>query len=1318
MLFVLLVNRMRDTWVVFYVVTMYTLVVSGNRIIVVDGTNGVDEISCYSKDGGSCKTLDYALTNGLRSDTTIVLHQGNYSSTTNHSTFHDLHDIGITGAGRELTSISTGLSFINTTNLLLANFSLFGGGKLMESTSINHTSQNIDKKMALFRVALYLWNCSDVVMDGLVVTNSSGTGVAMFNVTGNVLVHNSIFSHNKVLKHEVDLYPGGGGIYIEFFCKVARSISYKFTGCEFTGNNATSVKSVLAMLSSFRQHASRSVHKFGSGGGLSIDVWNSTSNSIFSIQNCSFNNNSAVWGGALHFIVLNRSPNTQFIVKVKDTNFTSNECLYTATRMSTGTGGGGIRFLLWPKSKIQFNTTLQLINCKFYKNYAYYGGGVSISMIRERETSHSSVNITFEDCHWDNNSARTGSAMDIYANDFPTGMLPTVQIIDCSFTQNSNQFTLNSKELLGLGAFYTRSVPIQFQGNIKFLSNYGSAIAGTATRFIFCENSSVTFFNNSGRQGGAIALLGVSYMELHDYVSLNFSNNRAIAKGGAIYSLVTSERDFINSQNCFIFYKNLNIHPSNWTAKLTFAANSAPHGNSIYCTTLLPCVWSDQPGGIIATEKEINEVFYWNGTFTYTNITNLTTEIRTAAAEIIDSWSDHIVSVPPGKQYKLRIAAKDDRGSIVDTVYLIKARDESSCRVSNSSTYSSSGIVQLEGKQNCEMNIDLQTINNRPISLTFKAIVEECPPGFYFSEGLCKCSVYKSNQEYRGIVKCDDNELVAYMKTGYWAGYEVVRNSTVLVTSDCPPGYCITNKSTPLVPLPSTPNATELDMFICKPQNRMGRLCGECIDGYCISADFLIFRCIKSSPQQVNGVLILILSKYLPLTFFLCIIMFFNISLVNGPLNSFILFSQVLDAMDVYSSGKIANSPNGGKQLVTVCNFLYGIWNLNFLEMLIPPFCIFDSKSALPIITLEYISALHTLIVLVILFIIAPRVKEKLFTSNDRSCCRCRAAVKKCYERYIHLKKSANYRQGESISALTTLLVLCYVKLMAITTEIITPSVLYGPGSKVQISVVWLDGTLGYMDGAHGKYAAVAFICLVTFVLIPPLLLLAYPYLPMLMNKLNVHNKYVEKIFIAPLDKYVPFFDAFQSCYKNEYRFFAALYFIYRIITLCISSQAQSIESQYLGQSIFYTVILLLHCLCQPYKKRWLNIIDGLIFANMIAINSLSAYRYYWYSTNLSKSLEVFWIQLILIFLPVACLAGVVVYILLKRCNWFTRSSTSDVDDTTSLPSRLLDDEDISTHHYQLMDSAAAIVATPDDSSDVTTITTGSSLNPSSYYTT
>ena len=101
----------------------------------------------------------------------------------------------------------------------------------------------------------------------------------------------------------------------------------------------------------------------------------------------------------------------------------------------------------------------------------------------------------------------------------------------------------------------------------------------------------------------------------------------------------------------------------------------------------------------------------------------------------------------------------------------------------------------------------------------------------------------------------------------------------------------------------------------------------------------------------------------------------------------------------------------------------------------------------------------------------------------------------------------------------------------------------------------------------------------------------------------------------------------------------------------------------------------MLHSLCQPYRKWSHNIIDSLIFSNMIIINSLSAYQYHWYSTHLSKTSEVFWVRLIMIYLPVICLVGIIVYKVVRQCGCFSSGNAESDEDT--LPSRLLDDVDL-----------------------------------------
>ena len=1285
--------------------------ITKGRSITVDGLRGNDDVTCCSEIGKACKTLDYALANGLRSNTIINITDGEYSLKSNNMSFNNLHNISVHGAGQNLTIVKcnfgVGLSFKNSTQVRLAKLSMIGAGLLCNSTSVNRTSN----EPAFFRTALFFLDCIDIELNSIAVNDSIGTGVALYNVSGEVTITNSLFAFNKVINDSKKL-PGGGGIYAEFTegKNITVTPQYTIHHCSFIGNAAVSVEGV-DIASTTRQHTSYHFQQFGSGGGLSINLRNSIYNGVFSVQDCSFINNMAVWGGGIHFMLLSHSKGNQFLVK--NSHFDNNYCPYNATMTSTGTGGGGIRVQLFPVPGSDYNHTVVLKNCTFTNNSAYYGGGFSINFVREVNVSKPSTNITITECTWDNNTARTGSGVDIFVNDFPIGMPPNVSVTNCTFRHNSNRFLLNSIDLLGVGVLYTRSVPIYFCEKNTFIGNYGSAIAATGTIFIFSNYSVTVFNNNTGRQGGGISLLGVSYIQLGYDTQMSFLGNRAMVKGGAIYSLVSSERDFINSQNCFILYYDSNESPYEWKTNVTFRENYSPVGKSIYCTTLLACVWSKQAEGTHADEYEIKEVFYWKKTFSYYGISNrdnLNDEICTAASQLCYySDSNDTLRVPPGKRHQLNIAALDDRHSPVSTIYLIKSDRASRCgRVSNSSMYSSDAVIKLEGEVDCNLTINVETINARPLSRSISVIIGECPPGFYVSKQngieVCACSLFTHNEEFRGIADCDENDLVTYLRPEYWAGYTQVNNTKVLITGSCPADYCYRNE-TLLIRLPDTASDEALDELLCRPQNRTGRLCGRCSEGHHITIHLLDFHCIKCSPKQINGIIILLLTKYLPLTIFLCAIMFFNISLVNGPLNSFILFSQLLDSMDVYNSNSTAKPSLLEETFIAIYTFLYGVWNLNFLEMVIPPFCIFETKTALPMLTLEYAAAIYTLLVLVLLFLLAPKIKEKLFTTNHCSLCGFRITLKRCYEQYIHLKKSANHRQGESIHAFTTLLVLCYVKLMMITVDILTPNELYGPGgeySNIQIKTVWVDGTLPYLEGTHAIYAAVAFLCLFTCVIIPPLLLLSYPYLPMLISKLRCHNnKILQKLCIAPLDKYVPFFDAFQSCYKNEYRFFAGLYFIYRIVALSISSQSPSTENQYMAQSVFYTGVLVLHCLCQPYKSRSHNIIDGLIFANMIIINSLSAYRYYWYATNLSKTIQVFWIQLTLIFLPVICLIAVIVYKVIHRSGCCKNANAEAVEDT--LPSRLLDDIDVDmtddkgadssklSNGYHLMDAASNI---------------------------
>jgi len=171
---------------------------------------------------------------------------------------------------------------------------------------------------------------------------------------------------------------------------------------------------------------------------------------------------------------------------------------------------------------------------------------------------------------------------------------------------------------------------------------------------------------------------------------------------------------------------------------------------------------------------------------------------------------------------------------------------------------------------------------------------------------------------------------------------------------------------------------------------------------------------------------------------------------------------------------------------------------------------------------------------------------------------------------------------------------------------------------------------------------------------------------------------------LIPLHRAVPFFDAIQGCFKDEYRFFAAFYFAYRVIALAIYSFTTTVALHYLWQIGFYTTILLIHCLFQPYKERWHNCVDAFILSVLISINTVSFYRYYQYIAALSDSIKSFWIQLIIIYLP---LLYFVIYVAERWWKWchpcartifsrwrgFQQIRQDQQDENVDFPARLVD---------------------------------------------
>ena len=243
------------------------VLVSGGAVqyslnVYVDPDNGTNTTSCWTSNSPAqpCRNLSYALQ--YRSNSTrYVLQQATHylDSTASDQPFRELNAVAITGNGSNVSVVcleDAGLAFVSVENLLVANVTFSNCSAVQNSTSANFSLPNVDFELSLTRAAVYFSHCSNISFHNVTVTHSPGaTGVIMYNTIGDNTFSGCTFSNNNNSNPLV--YPGGGGVYVEFSyclpgntsCKNGTEESYtdhnkhsvyQFIDCNFFNNQAAS----------------------------------------------------------------------------------------------------------------------------------------------------------------------------------------------------------------------------------------------------------------------------------------------------------------------------------------------------------------------------------------------------------------------------------------------------------------------------------------------------------------------------------------------------------------------------------------------------------------------------------------------------------------------------------------------------------------------------------------------------------------------------------------------------------------------------------------------------------------------------------------------------------------------------------------------------------------------------------------------------------------------------------------------------------------------------------------------------------------------
>ena len=79
--------------------------------------------------------------------------------------------------------------------------------------------------------------------------------------------------------------------------------------------------------------------------------------------------------------------------------------------------------------------------------------------------------------------------------------------------------------------------------------------------------------------------------------------------------------------------------------------------------------------------------------------------------------------------------------------------------------------------------------------------------------------------------------------------------------------------------------------------------------------------------------------------------------------------------------------------------------------------------------------------------------------------------------------------------------------------------------------------------------------------------------------------------------KLKPFLDAFQSCYQDKYRWYSV---VYALSVMSITLAMVFGHTSFVQCVVLFATVA--QCLLQPYRKKWLNVVDTLLLLNLTAI--------------------------------------------------------------------------------------------------------------------
>ena len=685
----------------------------------------------------------------------------------------------------------------------------------------------------------------------------------------------------------------------------------------------------------------------------------------------------------------------------------------------------------------------------------------------------------------------------------------------------------------------------------NFTSNVGSALYLSNT--VIDMEGNLLFMNNSAESGAAMYFDQNAQIKMKSGSIIHFIGNIAALQGGAIFI----EMSFGCPQpNAFLFTNSSTVMFTNNSAGFT--------GNSIYFDIPESC-------DIVRDATNINSIVYIPNKFNYTQLPgSIGSPITTSPYKItLCSKACHLSDNTSSSCY---MPSRIMLGQLIDinaticgyynnvsepVQFLIECNN-----CNNKYRLSSSGIVIQNGLFHIAflaISADSDIIDNTNVTLNMSSVLSSKYRQLTGTISL-QLSPCKSGYAFdTDIQQCKCYEQTKniiqcqqeYAEIKYGYWFGIAVFPKRTV-SLCPIHYCsYDNNAETTNGYHKLPEELDGQCY----SHRTGVACGECKPGYTLAYDSP--DCINTNNCYAGMTVLVVVSTILYWIIVVALVfglMQFKISL--GYIYGFIYYYSILDILlgsNLFISEWIF-------QLVTI---------LSSFAKLTPQFlgklCFMQGLSGIDQQFIHYFHAMSVFLLIGVM-VITTRYSSDIFSF-----------VSHCIIRVICL-----------------LILLSYTSLASTSLQLLRP--LYF--DDVNGAYVYSSPSIKYFSGRHIAYGIIALLCGLFIVIGLPLLLLLEPFLQRKINFIKIK----------------PLLDQFQECYKDQYRWFAAYYFICRQMIIALIYVNNFNNALYYLQTICI-IIVSIHIWVQPYKNEKLNTLDGMILLILVLVVNLNFFTLPRYQT-------------------------------------------------------------------------------------------------------